>query len=66
MDKVLSARLDEKVIAELDFATKKLRMTKKQFLEEAIHMRAKETRIEESLRIVEETEGRGDAVKRQK
>ncbi len=41
-------------------------MTKKQFLEEAIHMRAKETRIEESLRIVEETEGRGDAVKRQK
>jgi len=66
MDKVLSARLDEKVITELDFAVKKLRMTKKQFLEEAIHLRAKEKRIEERLRIVEETEGRGDAVKRQK
>ncbi len=57
MNKVLSTRLDEKAIAELDFAVKKLRMTKKQFLEEAIHMRAKETRIEERLRILHETFG---------
>jgi len=57
MDKVLSARLDERVIEELDFATKKLRMTKKQFLEEAIHLRAKETRIEETLRIIDASFG---------
>ena len=57
MDKVLSARLDEKIIEELDFATKKLRMTKKQFLEEAIRLRAKETRLEETLRIIDESFG---------
>lgn len=57
MDKVLSARLDERVIEELDFATKKLRMTKKQFLEEAIHLRAKETCIEETLRIIDASFG---------
>ena len=58
MDRVLSARLDEKVIEELDFATRKLHMTKKQFLEEAIRMRAKETRIEERLRILHEHQER--------
>ena len=57
MDRVLSARLDEKVIEELDFATRKLHMTKKQFLEEASRMRAKETRIEERLRILHESAG---------
>lgn len=57
MDKVLSARLDEKVIEELDFAVKKLHMTKKQFLEEAIRLRAKETRIEETLRVIDESFG---------
>ena len=57
MDKVLSARLDEKIIEELDFATKRLRMTKKQFLEEAIRLRAKETRLEETLRIIDESFG---------
>jgi len=40
MDKVMSARLSEEAIAELDRASKKLGMTKKQFLEEAIHLRA--------------------------
>lgn len=57
MDRVISARLDEKIIEELDFATKRLRMTKKQFLEEAIRLRAKETRLEETLRIIDESFG---------
>ena len=57
MDKVLSTRLDEKVIAELERATKNLGMTKKQFLEEAIALRATETSIAERLRVVQETFG---------
>lgn len=36
MDKVLSARLDETVVDELNRATKRRGITKKQFLEEAI------------------------------
>jgi hypothetical protein len=57
MDKVLSTRLNEKAIAELTFATKKLGITKKQFLEEAIALRAKDTRLEEWRRILRETAG---------
>jgi Ribbon-helix-helix protein, copG family len=40
VDKVLSARLEESVIDELDRACKRLGTTKKQFLEEAIRQRA--------------------------
>ena len=40
MDKILSARLDEAVVDELERACKKLGTTKKQFLEEAIRQRA--------------------------
>ena len=40
MDKVLSARLDETVVDELDRATKRRGITKKQFLEEAIRLHA--------------------------
>jgi hypothetical protein len=36
MDKVLSARVDETVLDELDRVTKRRGITKKQFLEEAI------------------------------
>ena len=36
MDKVLSARVDETVLDELNRATKQRGITKKQFLEEAI------------------------------
>lgn len=57
MDKVLSTRLDEKVIAELTRCSQKLGMTKKQFLEEAISLRAKEATVEERLRVVRETFG---------
>lgn len=41
MQKVFSARLDEAVLDELDRVTRKLRITKRQFLEEAIHERAR-------------------------
>ena len=60
MDKVLSTRLDEKVIAELERATQKLGMTKKQFLEEAISLRAKETSTEERLLLVRQSQGAWD------
>jgi predicted transcriptional regulator len=40
MSKVLSTRLDEDVIAELESATRRLGMTRKRFLEEAIRLRA--------------------------
>jgi hypothetical protein len=40
MDRVLSARIDEAVLDELERTSRRLRMTKKQFLEEAIRLRA--------------------------
>lgn len=40
MDKVLSARVDEAVIDQLDRACKRLGTTKKRFLEDAIRQRA--------------------------
>ncbi len=44
MDKVLSTRLDEKVIAELEWAVKKLGISKKQFLEQAITEKVEQDR----------------------
>ncbi|MGA2261014.1 MAG: ribbon-helix-helix protein, CopG family [Acidobacteriota bacterium] len=40
MDKVFSARLDETAIDELSRCARQLGLSKKQFLEEAIHLRA--------------------------
>ena len=40
MQKVLSTRLPEEVINEMEEASRRLGITKKQFLEEAIHLRA--------------------------
>lgn len=57
MSKVLSTRLDEDVIAELDRATRRLGITKKRFLEEAIRMRAEQSTVEEKLRIIREASG---------
>jgi predicted transcriptional regulator len=39
MDKVFSTRLDPRVVDELNRITKRLGMSKKRFLEEAIHLR---------------------------
>lgn len=40
MQKIFSARLDEAVLDELDRVTRKLRISKRQFLEDAIHQHA--------------------------
>lgn len=40
MDKVFSARLDERAIQEMTRVAKRLGMTKKEFLESAIRLRA--------------------------
>jgi hypothetical protein len=40
MDKIFSARLDESVLSELEQVTHHHHMTKKKFLEEAIHSKA--------------------------
>jgi hypothetical protein len=48
MDKVLSARLDESAIAELEQATRQLRITKKKFLEDAIREYARQVRTSDS------------------
>lgn len=41
MQKIFSARLDEAALDELDRVTRKLRISKRQFLEDAIHERAR-------------------------
>jgi hypothetical protein len=40
MEKIFSARLDEAALDEMERITRKLGITKRQFLEEAIHLRA--------------------------
>jgi hypothetical protein len=42
VQKIFSARLDEAVLDEMNRATRRVNMTKKQFLEEAIRARARE------------------------
>jgi hypothetical protein len=57
MEKSLSARLDEAVLDELDRVTRRLSMTKKQFLEEAIRMRVQQLSDDERTDIWTETLG---------
>ncbi len=57
MDKILSARLDEAVIHELERVTRRLRITKKRFLEEAIRMRARQVSGDGQADIWSETLG---------
>jgi len=57
MEKIFSARLDEAVLDELDRVTRQLNMTKKQFLQEAIRMRAQQLRDKESTDVWTETLG---------
>ncbi len=40
MDKILSARLDEAALDEMERVTRRWKMTKRRFLEEAIYLRA--------------------------
>ncbi len=42
MEKIFSARLDEAVLDELSRVTRRFKMTKKRFLEEAIRLRAQQ------------------------
>ena len=43
MDRILSARIDERAFQELERATRRMRITKKKFLEEAIRQHASST-----------------------
>ena len=57
MEKIFSARLDEAILDELDRVTRRLGMTKRQFLEEAIRLRAKQLSGETGVDIWAETLG---------
>jgi hypothetical protein len=57
MQKIFSARLDEAALDEMDRVTRRLRMSKRQFLEEAIHLRARTLTAEDSADVWSETLG---------
>ncbi len=57
MDKVFSARVDEAVLDELNRVAGKLGITKRQFLEEAIRLRAQQFSRREDADIWAETSG---------
>jgi hypothetical protein len=57
MDKIFSTRLDESVVVELERVTKRHGMTKKRFIEEAIHARARQLSVEENSDVWSETFG---------
>lgn len=57
MQKIFSARLDEAVLDEMNRATRRVNMTKKQFLEEAIRARARELSAASQADVWEETRG---------
>jgi hypothetical protein len=57
MQKIFSARLDEAALDEMDRVTRKLRMSKRQFLEEAIHLRARGLSAEHGDDVWSETLG---------
>jgi hypothetical protein len=57
MEKIFSARLDEAILDELDRVTRRLGVTKKQFLEEAIRLRAQQLSGETGVDIWAETSG---------
>ncbi len=57
MDKVISARLDEAVVDELERLSRRLGITKKQLLEEAIRLRTQQTGEQEDADIWAETSG---------
>jgi hypothetical protein len=48
LEKIFSARLDEAALDEMERVTRRLKMTKRRFLEEAIHLRARQLGVEGS------------------
>ena len=64
MDRIFSARLDEAVLDELERVTRKLKMTKRRFLEEAIHIRARQLQGADSRDAWSETLGAWNRDKR--
>ena len=57
MERIFSARLDEGALDELERVTRKLKMTKRKFLEEAIHLRARQLDGAEAGDVWSETLG---------
>ncbi len=57
MQKIFSARLEEATLNELDRATRKLRMSKRQFLEEAIRLRVDRLAEDDQADVWAETLG---------
>jgi hypothetical protein len=57
MDKIFSARIDEAALDEMERVTRRLKMTKRRFLEEAIHIRARQLGGEDSADVWSETLG---------
>lgn len=57
MDKVFSARLDERAIQEMTRVAKRLGMTKKEFLESAIRLRAQHLDAQTGTDLWAETSG---------
>jgi len=57
MQKIFSARLDEAALDEMDRVTRRLRMSKRQFLEEAIQLRARALTAEDGGDVWAETLG---------
>lgn len=57
MDKIFSVRLDQAVLDEMERAARRLKMTKRRFLEEAIHLRASQLSDGEDGDVWSETLG---------
>jgi len=57
MDRIFSARLDEAALDEMERVTRRLKMTKRKFLEEAIHVRARQLSEGEGGDVWSETLG---------
>ena len=57
MDKIFSARLDEAALDEMERVTRRLKITKRKFLEEAIHLRAQQLEGGKSDDVWSETLG---------
>lgn len=57
MDKVFSARLDEAVLSELDQVVRRLGMTKREFLEQAIRDRVRKLTAEHESDVWSATSG---------